>query len=111
MNTTTIGTRIEPAVPGSRPFYVRLTALGFALIALAGVAYIGFGLIMGNASDLAVVLAFVIVGLLIAGAVLRFGAWAQVVAALLSIAMLVLVVPFSIFNLQQEILFPSCFSS
>ena len=83
----------------ARPFYTRLAALGFAFIALTGVVSIGFALLSGDTSTLAFALPIVIIGLLIAGALLRFGVWAQVLAGVLSLALLALVLPFSIFSL------------
>ncbi len=99
MNTTAMETRIVSAVPATRPFYTRLAALGFAFIALTGLVAMGFGLAAGNTNELAFILPIVVIGLLIAGALLRFGVWAQVLAALLSFLLLALVLPFSIFNL------------
>jgi hypothetical protein len=73
MNTTVIDTRIGAAAPAARPFYTRLAALGFALIALAGLVALGFALAAGSTGELAFVLPIVIVSLLISGALLRFG--------------------------------------
>ncbi len=101
MNTTAMETRIVSAVPATRPFYTRLAALGFAFIALTGLVAMGFGLAAGSTSELAFELPIVIIGLLIAGALLRFGVWAQVLAALLSFLLLALVLPFSLFNLSH----------
>ena len=90
---------LEFNVPAARPFYTRLAALGFLSIALTGLVAMGFGLLAGDMSGLAFELTVLIVGLLLAGALLRFGAWAQVLAALLSFLVLALLLPFSIFNL------------
>jgi plastocyanin len=99
MNTTDIQSPVTSITPATRPFYPRLAALGFAFIALTGLVYIGFGLLSGDTGALASVLPIVIIGLLIAGALLRFGVWAQVLAGVLALALLALVLPFSIFNL------------
>jgi plastocyanin len=99
MNTAVIESRIGAAASAARPFFTRLAALGFALIALAALVALGFGLAAGSTGELAFILPVVIVALLISGALLRFGVWAQVLAALLSLALLALVLPFSIFNL------------
>ena len=99
MNTTTAATRIDSPLPASRPFYTRLAALGFVFIALTGLIYLAFNSTSSTAGEIAFLVALIILGVLIAGALLRFGAWAQVLAALLSLVLMVLVVPFSIFNL------------
>lgn len=99
MNTTTTATRIDPLLPASRPFYTRLAALGFVFIALTGLLYLAFNLPSTSAGEIGFLAAFIIFGTAIAGALLRWGAWAQVLAALLSLLLLLLVVPFSIFNL------------
>ncbi len=99
MNTTAIETQIESTSPATRPFYTRLAALGFLLIALTGLISVGVNLIAGSTDGLDFVLAILVIGLLIAGALLRFGVWAQALAALLSFALLATVLPFSIFIL------------
>jgi plastocyanin len=103
MNTATTQTMLESTASPSRPFYTRLAALGFGLIALMALLYLGFAL-LGVHSDTAEVVfvsVILVIGLLIAGALLRFGAWAQVLAGLLALALFLLVVPFSIFDLQH----------
>lgn len=96
-------TAVSPVnVPTARrpSFYERVCALGFALIALGSLVALGWGLATGSAGDaLAFALPVVVVGLLIAGAVWRWGRWALVVAAVLSLLLLALVVPFSLFSL------------
>lgn len=99
MNATTTRSSAETTAPKGRPFYTRLAALGFGLIAFAGVFNAVFGLIQGSTNTLDFTLPIVIIGLLIAGALLRFGVWAQVLAGLLSLALLALLLPFSVFNL------------
>ncbi len=42
-----------------------------------------------------------VIGLLVTGLLLRFGLWAQVLGALLSLLLLAAVLPFSLFNLQH----------
>lgn len=84
-----------------RPFYTRVSALGFGLIALTGLTAVVFGLVAGDMSGLSFELPIIIIGLLIAGALLRFGVWAQIIAALLSFALLALLLPFSTFGLTH----------
>jgi plastocyanin len=91
---------LQTARTDVRSFYARVSALGFGLIALTGIVVIIFGLIGGNVSDNAgFALVFSAVGLLIGGLVWRFGRWALVLAAVLSFALLGLVVPVSLFSL------------
>lgn len=85
----------------SRPFYTRLAALGFLLIALTGLISSGIAVISGNTGELSFVLVILVIGLLVAGLLLRFGAWAHVIAGLLSLLLLAAVLPFSLFNLQH----------
>lgn len=101
MTTTASQTTLASNGSAARPFYTRLAALGFAFIALTGLVAMGFGLAAGNTSELAFILPIVVIGVLIAGALLRFGVWAQVLAALLSFLLLALVLPFSSFNLSH----------
>ncbi len=80
----------------SRPFYTRVAALGFALIALTGLVYLSIALIgnsVGDAWDFT--LTFMVVGVLVTVSLLRFGAWAQVLAAVLSFLALASVLPFT----------------
>ena len=88
---------------GGRSFYARVSALGFGLIALAGVVVLVLGLTSGNGGDsgggAVFGLVFVAVGLLVAGLVWRFGRWALILAAVLALALLGLVGPFSLFSL------------
>ncbi len=103
MESTATRTPIKSDSLEACPFYTRLAALGFGLIALMGLLYIAFALVGGSSGTGEVVFVSVIlvIGLLIAGALLRFGAWAQILAGLLALALLALVVPFSFFNLQH----------
>ncbi|MGE5262573.1 MAG: hypothetical protein ACM3S0_04260, partial [Acidobacteriota bacterium] len=95
MNATATAKRVQP-------FYARVTALGFGLVALTGVVILVLGLSGGSAGEeLGFALAFIIVGLLVAGAVWRFGRWALVLAAVLSLALVGLVGPFSLFSLSH----------
>ena len=82
MNAIAVQSRSDPTAPAVRPFYTRLAALGFAFIALTGLVAMGFGLAAGSTGELLFVLPIVIIALLIAVALLRFGVWAQVLAAL-----------------------------
>jgi plastocyanin len=83
-----------------RSFYARVSGLGFGLIALPGIVVLIFGLLGGDAGgSLGFALVFLVVGLLVAGAVWRFGRWTLVLAALLSFALLGLIGPFSLFSL------------
>lgn len=86
------------SLSATRPFYTRLAALGFLFIALTGLTAIGFAFLAGNTDELSFVLPILIIALLIAGALLRFGTWVQVLAALLSFLLLALL-PFSTFIL------------
>ena len=90
------------AATAVRSFYARVSALGFGLIALTGIVALIFGILGGavgeNAGFAAV---FIVLGLLVAGLVWRFGRWALILAALLSFALLGLVVPFSLFSLSH----------
>jgi nitrite reductase (NO-forming) len=101
---TTIASQTALASNGSaaRPFYTRLAALGFALIALTGLVSTVYALITGgNMDSLDFILALLVIGLLLAGALMRFGAWTHVIAALLSFLLLATVLPFSLFILQH----------
>ena len=90
------------AATDARSFYVRVSALGFGLIALTGLVALGFGLLSGDLSANAGFAAvFMVLGLLVAGLVWRFGRWALILAAVLSFALLGLVVPFSLFSLSH----------
>lgn len=95
MNATAAAKRVPS-------FYARVTALGFGLVALTGVVILILGPAGGGAGEeLGFALAFIIVGLLVAGAVWRLGRWALVLAAVLSLALLGLVGPFSLFSLSH----------
>ena len=102
--TTNTQAALDPraAATNVRSFYARVSALGFGLIALAGLVGLVFGLLNGSAGDSAgFAIVFMAVGLLVAGAVWRFGRWAFILAALLSFALLGLLVPFSLFSLSH----------
>ncbi len=101
MNTTSTEGRLESTAPAARPFYTRLAALGYALIGLVGVIFGVYSLVTGEPGAVVFVIPIVILALLIVGALLRFGAWAQLVAGLLSFTLLALVLPFSTFTLQH----------
>ena len=64
-----------------RSFYARVSALGFGLISLTGVVALIAGLASGDTgSGVVFGLVFIVVGLLVAGAMWRFGRWALVLA-------------------------------
>lgn len=95
MNATATAKRVPS-------FYARVAALGFGLVALTGVVVVILGLANGSAGEtVGFAVAFIIVGLLVAGAVWRFGSWALVLAAVFSLALLGLVGPFSLFSLSH----------
>jgi plastocyanin len=83
----------------ARGFYARIAALGFLLIALAGAIGAIVSVSGGDTGALSFTLPIVIIAVLIAGALMRFGTWAQVLAAVLSLLLLALLLPFSLFNL------------
>jgi plastocyanin len=99
MDTTITQAPVARNSPSPRPVYTRLAAFGFGLVALGALVALAIALAAGDLGELSFILPIVIVGLLIAGALLRFGVWAQVVAALLAFALLALFVPFTIFQL------------
>jgi len=102
--TTTVKPALDLpiAATSARSFYARVSALGFGLIALTGIVMLIVGLIGGDLSSTAAfALVFSAVGLLIGGLVWRFGRWALILAAVLSFALLGLVVPFSLFSLSH----------
>ena len=91
---------LQTAATERRPFYVRVSALGFGMIALTGLVAIVIGLVNGSlANSAGFAIVFIVVGLLVAGLVWRFGRWALILSALLSLALLGLLGPFSLFNL------------
>ncbi len=99
---TTFATSPAVVPAQGRSFYGRMAALGFGLIAVAGVLVLLFGALGGDvATNGGFGIAFVVVGLLVAGAVWRFGRWALVVAAVLSLLLLGLTIPFSVFTLAH----------
>ncbi len=58
-----------PAVTKARPFYVRVTTLGFGLIALAGIVVLIFGALGGDlAASANYGIAYLVIGLLVGGA-------------------------------------------
>ncbi len=83
----------------SRAFYTRIAVFGFLLIAFTGLLSASIYLAAGDTGSLAFSLPVLVIGLLIAGLLWRFGVWAQILAALLSFLILAFVVPFSTFNL------------
>lgn len=83
------------------PFYLRIAALGFGLVALTGLIASLYELLTGDTASLAFSLPILIIGLLVTGALLRFGVWAQVLAGILSLAVLALLLPFSTFVLMH----------
>jgi plastocyanin len=101
MNTdVTTALDLPIAATAVRSFYARVSALGFGLMALTGIVVLIFGLLGGDVNgSLGFALVFLVVGLLVAGAVWRFGRWTLVLAALLSFALLGLIGPFSSFSL------------
>jgi len=103
MATDTATTLTNPAATTQAPsFYRRVGALGFGLIALAGVAVLVAGLLAGDVAEAAGYgLAFIVIGLLIGGLVWRVGRWALIVSGVLSLLLLVLVLPFSLFSLAH----------
>lgn len=99
MNTFATQAPLASRASGPGPAYTRLAALGFGLIALACAAYLGSGSLAGDMGALVFIVVVAMIALLLAAALLRFGAWAQVLAALLSFLLLALVLPFSTFDL------------
>ena len=86
----------------ARPFYTRLAALGFGLIALTGLVAIGIGLATGTAgSSAGFGLVVIVIGLLVGGLVWRFGRWALILAAVLSLVVVGLLGPLSLFTLSH----------
>jgi plastocyanin len=93
---------LRMAAANARPFYTRVAALGFGLIALTGLVAIGIGLATGTAgSSAGFALVVIVVGLLVGGLVWRFGRWALILAAVLSLALVGLLGPFSLFSLSH----------
>src|SRR5260221_4241974 len=91
---------VSLAVPNTRPFYARLTALGFGMIALTGLVVLGVMLATGTLADNGGFgIAFLVLGLLVTGLVWRRGRWALIVAAVLSFLLLALAAPFELFSL------------
>ncbi|MEP7356069.1 MAG: cupredoxin domain-containing protein [Anaerolineales bacterium] len=85
-----------------RPFYTRVSALGFGLVALAGVAVLVAGLLAGDvAANAGFGLAFIVIGLLVAALIWRVGRATLFVAGGLAFLLLALLVPFSLFNLAH----------
>ncbi len=83
-----------------RSFYTRVSALGFGLIALAGMAVLVAGLLAGDvAANSGFGLAFIVIGLLVAALIWRVGRGTLFVAGGLAFLLLTLMVPFSLFNL------------
>lgn len=101
METIATTTTTQYSRPSARPFYTRLAALGFALVTLTGVVASLYELLTGDTASLAFSLPILIIGLLVTGALLRFGVWAQVLAGILSLAVLALLLPFSTFVLMH----------
>jgi plastocyanin len=102
MNISTVQTASQPiASPTPRPFYKRVAALGYILIALTGIISTLVGLINGNTEEISFTLPILVIGLLLAGAIWRFGTWALVVGGILALLVLVLLVPFSTFTLSH----------
>lgn len=94
--------QMNATAPRVRSFYTRVTALGFGLITLSGIVAAITSIATGETGDGFVFsLVFIVVGLLVAGAVWSFGRWALVLAALLSLALLALVGPFALFALAH----------
>ncbi len=96
MDTGSAQTAARPQSLASQPFDTRVAALGFTLIALTGVVALAVAVIgnsVGDAWDFT--LTFMVVGVLVTVALLRFGAWAQVLAAVLSFLALASVLPFT----------------
>ena len=83
-----------------RSFYARVAALGYGLIAFTGLIALGLSVATSDfGQGLAFALVFLVVGLLVASLVWRMGTWALVLAAVLALALLVLIGPFSVFSL------------
>lgn len=86
----------------SRPFYARVAALGFGLIALTGLIGLMTALAVGDTGEsLIFSVVFVIVGLLVALALWTSGTWARVLGIVLSLLLFALVVPFASFPLSH----------
>jgi plastocyanin len=90
------------ATPRQRSFYTRVSALGFGLIALAGITVLVAGLLAGDvAASAGFGLAFVVVGLLFAGLIWGVGRGMLFVAGGFACLLLALLIPFSLFNLAH----------
>jgi plastocyanin len=100
-DTSTALNRPSPAAH-QRSFYTRVSALGFGLIALAGIAVLVAGLVAGDvAANAGFGLAFIVIGLLLAALIWLVGRGALFVAGGLAFLLLALLVPFSLFNLAH----------
>lgn len=85
-----------------RPFYARVAALGFGLIALSGLVGVVTSIASGDmVENMIFAVVFVVVGLLAAAAAWSARRWGLIVAAVLSLALLALVVPFALFILSH----------
>ncbi len=82
-----------------RAFYILVAVLGFLLVALTGLLSTAIYLSAGETNALSFSLPVLVIGSLVAGLLWRFGVWAQILAALLSLLILAFMVPFSTFNL------------
>ena len=81
-------------------FYTLVSALGFGLIATAGIVTLGPSLASGDGGFTLIFGAvFIVLGLLMAGLVWRGGRMALIIAAILSFLLLALLGPFSLFTL------------
>lgn len=101
MDTTAKPMPLASNGDAQKPFYSRVAALGFALLAMTAIAYMAFGLMAGDAGELVYIAPAVLIFALLAAAVLRLGTKMLVVAALLSCLLLILIVPFSPFALMH----------
>lgn len=98
--TTTDQLNRTPTI--GRGFYVRVGALGYGLIAVAGVVTLGLSLASGDGGfTLIFGLVFIMIGSLMASAVWRGGRVALIVAAVLSFLLLALLGPYSLFTLSH----------
>lgn len=99
---TTLSTN-ETAKPRRvRSFYTRVAALGFGLIALAGLVGLVVGIVTASGMEnLTFGLLFLVVGALVTGAVWTGRGWALVLAGVLSLALLALLGPFALFGLAH----------
>jgi uncharacterized cupredoxin-like copper-binding protein len=79
-----------------RPFYRRVAVLGLLLFALAPVIWIVANLVLGETGMIGVLAVFLVIPLVIAGLVWRFGSWALILAAVIAALLLLLLLGFGL---------------